>query len=77
MFTMEGKQYYYISFSVTHRFTELYVDEQENEGDLRILVADYLKCLNPHRNVINGIIRLAFTVMIQQVKSSYHCCTQC
>uniref|UniRef100_A0A3P8RPW4 Midasin n=1 Tax=Amphiprion percula TaxID=161767 RepID=A0A3P8RPW4_AMPPE len=37
-------------------FTELYVEELENEGDLRILVLDYLKCLNPHRNVISGII---------------------
>lgn len=41
----------------TTRFTELYVDELENDGDLRILVLDYLKCLNPHRNVISGIIR--------------------
>ncbi|XP_037541016.1 midasin, partial [Nematolebias whitei] len=37
-------------------FTELYVQELENEGDLRILVSDYLKCLNPPRNVISGII---------------------
>uniref|UniRef100_A0A3Q3NKD3 Midasin n=1 Tax=Labrus bergylta TaxID=56723 RepID=A0A3Q3NKD3_9LABR len=37
-------------------FTELYVEELENEGDLRILVSDYLKGLNSHRNVISGII---------------------
>lgn len=39
------------------RFTELYVDELENEGDLRILVSDYLKGLNLQRSVISGIIR--------------------
>ena len=43
---------------VSTRFTELYVEELENEGDLRILVSDYLKCLNPNRNIISGIIRL-------------------
>lgn len=46
---------------VSPRFTELYVEELEDEGDLRILVSDYLKCLNPHRSVIAGIIRLVFT----------------
>lgn len=44
---------------VSLRFTELYVEELENEADLRILISDYLKCLNPHRSVISGIIRLA------------------
>lgn len=39
------------------RFTELYVEELENEGDLRILVSDYLRFLNPNRSVISGIIR--------------------
>lgn len=48
---------------VPSRFTELYVDELENEGDLRILVSDYLKGLNPNRSVISGIIRLIFPVM--------------
>lgn len=55
------------------RFTELYVDELENEGDLRILVSDYLKCLNPHRNVISGVIRLVITVMVLQVKCILPC----
>lgn len=54
------------------RFTELYVEELENEGDLRILVSDYLKCLNPHRNVISGIIRLVITVMVLQIKYIYY-----
>lgn len=39
------------------RFTELYVDELENEGDLRVLVSDYLKGLTLQRSVISGIIR--------------------
>lgn len=33
------------------------MEELENEGDLLILVSDYLKGLNPSKNVINGIIR--------------------
>ncbi|XP_010790497.1 midasin-like [Notothenia coriiceps] len=44
------------------RFTELYVEELENEGDLRILVSDYLKGLNPHRNIISGIISFYLAV---------------
>uniref|UniRef100_A0A3P9MDK6 Midasin n=1 Tax=Oryzias latipes TaxID=8090 RepID=A0A3P9MDK6_ORYLA len=36
--------------------TEFYVEELENEGDLRILVSDYLKGLNPPKNVVTGII---------------------
>ena len=43
--------------SVHGRFTEVYLEELENEGDLRILVCDYLKGLNPHRNITQGIIR--------------------
>lgn len=43
------------------RFTELYVEELENEGDLRILVSDYLKGLNLQKTVISGIIRSAMT----------------
>lgn len=46
---------------VSPRFTELYVEELENEGDLHILVSDYLKGLNPQRSVISGIIRLVIT----------------
>lgn len=68
---MEGKQrtcswkvkmfLFSLVFSVLSRFTELYVHELENEGDLRILVSDYLKCLNPPKSVISGIIRSAIT----------------
>lgn len=42
---------------VSFRFTELYVEELENEADLRILVSDYLRGLNLQKNVIAGIIK--------------------
>ncbi|XP_007570662.1 midasin isoform X2 [Poecilia formosa] len=45
-----------LPLGLRNRFTELYVHELENEGDLRILVSDYLKCLNPPKSVISGII---------------------
>uniref|UniRef100_A0A8C8D189 Midasin n=1 Tax=Oncorhynchus tshawytscha TaxID=74940 RepID=A0A8C8D189_ONCTS len=51
-----------LPLGIRNRFTELYVEELENEGDLRILVSDYLKGLNPNKNVINGIISFYLTV---------------
>ncbi|KAM4713456.1 midasin isoform 2-T2 [Anableps anableps] len=45
-----------LPLGLRNRFTELYVHELENDGDLRILVSDYLKCLNPAKSVISGII---------------------
>uniref|UniRef100_A0A8C3A4E5 Midasin n=1 Tax=Cyclopterus lumpus TaxID=8103 RepID=A0A8C3A4E5_CYCLU len=51
-----------LPLGLRNRFTELYVEELENEGDLRILVSDYLKCLNPHRSVIGGIISFYLSV---------------
>ncbi|XP_042247008.1 midasin [Thunnus maccoyii] len=51
-----------LPLGLRNRFTELYVEELENEGDLRILVSDYLKCLNPHRNIISGIISFYLAV---------------
>ncbi|KAI3364212.1 hypothetical protein L3Q82_010816 [Scortum barcoo] len=57
-----------LPLGLRNRFTELYVEELENEGDLRILVSDYLKCLNPHRNVISGIISFYLAVR-QEAKS--------
>ncbi|XP_035534963.1 midasin [Morone saxatilis] len=51
-----------LPLGLRNRFTELYVEELENEGDLRILVSDYLKFLNPHRNVISGIISFYLAV---------------
>ncbi|XP_042084236.1 midasin isoform X2 [Haplochromis burtoni] len=51
-----------LPLGLRNRFTELYVEELENEADLRILISDYLKCLNPHRSVISGIISFYLTV---------------
>ncbi|XP_063773055.1 midasin [Pseudophryne corroboree] len=41
---------------IRNRFTELYVEELENENDLQILIMDYLKGLNINKTVIQGII---------------------
>lgn len=46
-----------VSHHVSCRFTELYVEELENDADLRILVSDYLRGLNLQKNVISGIIK--------------------
>ncbi|XP_054474709.1 midasin [Anoplopoma fimbria] len=51
-----------LPLGLRNRFTELYVEELENEGDLRILVSDYLKSLNPHRTVVGGIISFYLSV---------------
>uniref|UniRef100_A0A3P8WSX5 Midasin n=1 Tax=Cynoglossus semilaevis TaxID=244447 RepID=A0A3P8WSX5_CYNSE len=51
-----------LPLGLRNRFTELYVDELENEGDLRILVIDYLNHLHPNRNVISGIISFYLAV---------------
>ncbi|KAF5899322.1 midasin-like, partial [Clarias magur] len=45
-----------LPLGLRNRFTELYVEELESEGDLRILVSDYLKGLNLNRSTIQGII---------------------
>ncbi|XP_041950170.1 midasin [Alosa sapidissima] len=51
-----------LPLGIRNRFTELFVEELENEADLRILVADYLKGLNMSKSVINGIISFYLTV---------------
>lgn len=51
-----------LPLGLRNRFTELYVEELENEADLRVLVSDYLRCLNPNRNVISGIISFYLSV---------------
>ncbi|XP_061609171.1 midasin isoform X3 [Phyllopteryx taeniolatus] len=51
-----------LPLGLRNRFTELYVEELDNEGDLRILVSDYLKNLNLPRSVIDGIIRFYLAV---------------
>ncbi|KAM9316620.1 LOW QUALITY PROTEIN: midasin [Gastrophryne carolinensis] len=41
---------------IRNRFTELYVEELEDENDLQILITDYLKGLNVNKTVVQGII---------------------
>ncbi|KAK7907514.1 hypothetical protein WMY93_016126 [Mugilogobius chulae] len=57
-----------LPLGLRNRFTELYVNELENETDLRILVSDYLRCLNPNRNIISGII--SFYLAVRKEASS-------
>ncbi|XP_042318311.1 midasin isoform X2 [Sceloporus undulatus] len=47
---------------IRNRFTELYIEELQNEGDLQILITDYLKGLNVSKNIINGIISFYLSV---------------
>ncbi|XP_057678283.1 midasin isoform X2 [Corythoichthys intestinalis] len=57
-----------LPLGLRNRFTELYVEELNEEGDLRILVSDYLKNLNPQRSVIDGII--SFYLAVRKEASS-------
>nr|XP_033792626.1 midasin isoform X2 [Geotrypetes seraphini] len=45
-----------------NRFTELYVEELENEGDLQILIMDYLRGLNVNKNTFQGIINFYLSI---------------
>ncbi|XP_072854872.2 midasin isoform X1 [Pogona vitticeps] len=47
---------------IRNRFTELFVEELQNEEDLQILVVDYLKGLNVSKNVVQGIINFYLSV---------------
>uniref|UniRef100_A0A803SWY9 Midasin n=1 Tax=Anolis carolinensis TaxID=28377 RepID=A0A803SWY9_ANOCA len=47
---------------IRNRFTELYIEELQNECDLQILITDYLKGLNVSKNVISGIINFYLSV---------------
>uniref|UniRef100_A0A8B9KTP9 Midasin n=1 Tax=Astyanax mexicanus TaxID=7994 RepID=A0A8B9KTP9_ASTMX len=51
-----------LPLGIRNRFTELYVEELESEGDLRILVSDYLKGLNLNRSIIHGVISFYLAV---------------
>ncbi|XP_061668786.1 midasin isoform X2 [Syngnathoides biaculeatus] len=51
-----------LPLGLRNRFTELYVEEVANEGDLRILVSDYLKNLNLSRSAVDGIISFYLAV---------------
>ncbi|XP_053499982.1 midasin [Ictalurus furcatus] len=57
-----------LPLGIRNRFTELYVEELESEGDLRVLVSDYLKGLNLNRSTIHGVI--SFYLAIRKEASS-------
>ncbi|XP_070405869.1 midasin isoform X3 [Nothobranchius furzeri] len=56
-----------LPLGLRNRFTELFVQELESEADLRILVSDYLKSLNPQRSIISGIISFYLAVRKEAV----------
>lgn len=43
---------------IRNRFTEIFVNELQDAGDLKTLVVDYLRGLSPTAALINGIVRL-------------------
>uniref|UniRef100_A0A8C2SUC7 Midasin n=1 Tax=Coturnix japonica TaxID=93934 RepID=A0A8C2SUC7_COTJA len=47
---------------IRNRFTELYVEELRNEGDLQILIMDYLRGLNVSKNTVQGIVNFYLAV---------------
>ncbi|KAJ6665782.1 hypothetical protein lerEdw1_001254 [Lerista edwardsae] len=47
---------------IRNRFTELYIEELQNEGDLQILIMDYLRGLNMSKNIVEGIINFYLSV---------------
>ncbi|NXJ64381.1 MDN1 protein, partial [Rostratula benghalensis] len=47
---------------IRNRFTELYVEELRNEGDLHILIMDYLRGLNVNKNTVQGIVNFYLSV---------------
>ncbi|KAM8810105.1 midasin [Eudromia elegans] len=47
---------------IRNRFTELYVEELRSEGDLQILIMDYLRGLNVNRNTVQGIVNFYLSV---------------
>ncbi|KAM4043140.1 midasin isoform 2-T2 [Anomaloglossus baeobatrachus] len=52
---------------IRNRFTELYVEELENENDLQILIKDYLRGLNIDNSVVQGIISFYLTIRQKSV----------
>ncbi|XP_066850638.1 midasin isoform X2 [Anser cygnoides] len=47
---------------IRNRFTELYVEELRNEGDLQVLIMDYLRGLNVSKNTVQGIVNFYLAV---------------
>ncbi|KAJ7398225.1 hypothetical protein BTVI_127123 [Pitangus sulphuratus] len=53
-----------LPLGIRNRFTELYVEELRNEGDLQVLIMDYLRGLNVNKNTVQGIVK-THPVLIQ------------
>ncbi|RMC13256.1 hypothetical protein DUI87_10790 [Hirundo rustica rustica] len=51
-----------LPLGIRNRFTELYVEELKNEGDLQILIMDYLRSLNVNKNTVKGIVNFYLSV---------------
>uniref|UniRef100_A0A8C0ZFS4 Midasin n=1 Tax=Cyanistes caeruleus TaxID=156563 RepID=A0A8C0ZFS4_CYACU len=51
-----------LPLGIRNRFTELYVEELRNEGDLHILVMDYVRSLNVNKNTVQGIVNFYLSV---------------
>uniref|UniRef100_A0A8C4UIW8 Midasin n=1 Tax=Falco tinnunculus TaxID=100819 RepID=A0A8C4UIW8_FALTI len=47
---------------IRNRFTEIYVEELRNEGDLQVLIMDYLRGLNVNKNTVQGIVNFYLSV---------------
>ncbi|NXE72930.1 MDN1 protein, partial [Cochlearius cochlearius] len=47
---------------IRNRFTELYVEELRNEGDLQVLIMDYLRGLNVNKSTVQGIVNFYLSV---------------
>ncbi|XP_053314521.1 midasin [Spea bombifrons] len=47
---------------IRNRFTELYVEELEDENDLQILITDYLRSINASKMTVQGIISFYLTI---------------
>ena len=42
---------------ICYRFTEIFVKELEDVGDLKTLVVEYLQGLSPNAAIVDGIVR--------------------
>uniref|UniRef100_A0A8C5T387 Midasin n=1 Tax=Malurus cyaneus samueli TaxID=2593467 RepID=A0A8C5T387_9PASS len=51
-----------LPLGIRNRFTELYVEELRNEGDLQVLIMDYLRSLNVNKNTVQGIVNFYLSV---------------
>ncbi|NXU56757.1 MDN1 protein, partial [Turnix velox] len=51
-----------LPLGIRNRFTELYVEELRNEGDLQVLIMDYLRGLNVNKSTVQGIVKFYLSV---------------